>query len=181
MNKDVVAKRYGSALFQLAKEQDVVDTIEQSLRVVKGQFVGNHDLQKFLQIPTITKETKKQFIRETFASISDAVLNLLFLLIDRHRDDIVPALVDDYIERANEYRNIAEATVYSVRPLTEEETKALAELFAKKVNKETLRVTNIVDSTLLGGIKVRIGNRIYDGSLSSKLMNIQRELEINSL
>jgi F-type H+-transporting ATPase subunit delta len=181
MNKDVVAKRYAEALFQLAKEQKTVDTIEQNLRVVKEVFVANDELRKFLQLPTITKETKKQVINETFSSISDAVLQLLFLLIDRQRDGIIPALADDYIERANEYRNIAEATVYSVRKLTEEETNALAEMFAKKVDKKTLRITNVVDTTLLGGIKVRIGNRIYDGSLSSKLVKIQRELEVNSL
>jgi F-type H+-transporting ATPase subunit delta len=181
MNKDVVAKRYAEALFQLAKEQDNVETIEQNLRVVKEVFVKNTEFRRFLQVPTITKEAKKKVINETFSSISGTVLQLVCLLVDRQRDDIIPALADDYIERANEYRSIAEATVYSVRKLTGEETIALAEIFAKKVDKKRLRITNVVDSTLLGGVKVRIGNRIYDGSLSNKLIKIQRELEVNSL
>ena len=60
--------------------------------------------------------------------------------------------------------------------LTEEETKAISTTFAKKLGKKDLRIENIVDSNLLGGIKLRIGNRIYDGSLQGKLERLERQL-----
>ncbi|MGQ0452459.1 F0F1 ATP synthase subunit delta, partial [Bacillus sp. SS-TM] len=55
----------------------------------------------------------------------------------------------------------------------------IAEAFAKRTGKDAIRVKNVVDEDLLGGIKVRIGNRIYDGSLQGKLARIQRELMKN--
>ena len=70
---------------------------------------------------------------------------------------------------ANEERGVADATVYSIRPLTEAETEAFLQAFAAKIGKDRLRIENIVDSNLLGGIKVRIGNRIYDGSFVASL------------
>ena len=62
---------------------------------------------------------------------------------------------------ANEEKGIAEATVYSVRPLTADETEAISASFAAKVGKHSLNIENIVDTDLLGGLKIRIGNRIF--------------------
>jgi F-type H+-transporting ATPase subunit delta len=66
--------------------------------------------------------------------------------------------------------------VYSTRPLTEAEQQALSATFAAKVGKQSLRIENIVDTNLLGGIKLRIGNRIFDGSLRGKLERLERQL-----
>ena len=64
----------------------------------------------------------------------------------------------------------------STRALTETEYEALSSTFAAKVGKKSLRIENIVDSNLLGGIKVQIGNRIYDGSLQGKLERLEHQL-----
>lgn len=73
-------------------------------------------------------------------------------------------------------KGIADAKVYTVRPLTEAEKEALSVSFAAKVGKKSLRIDNIVDTNLLGGIKLRIGNRIFDGSLRGKLERLERQL-----
>lgn len=99
------------------------------------------------------------------------------ILIDRHREDYIAEMADHFIELANDERGIAEAKVYSVRPLTEAESEALSSVFASKVGKQSLRIENIVDSNLLGGIKLRIGNRIFDGSLRGKLERMERQLQ----
>jgi F-type H+-transporting ATPase subunit delta len=98
------------------------------------------------------------------------------ILIDRHREDQISEVVDGFIELANDARGIAEAKVYSVRPLTDEERAAISQTFAEKIGKQWLRIENIVDTNLLGGIKLRIGNRIYDGSLRGKLDRLERKL-----
>jgi F-type H+-transporting ATPase subunit delta len=176
MSKDIVAKRYAVALFQLAKEKHMLETFEEDLRTVKEVFLGNKELQAFLELPNVTKEKKKEVLSQAFASLSQPILNTLYMLADRHRLDIVAEVADAYFDQANEERNVAEAIVSSVRPLTEDEKAGIAEVFAKKINKDAIRIKNIVDEELLGGIKVRIGNRIYDGSLQGKLTRIQREL-----
>ena len=176
MNKQVVAKRYASALFEIAKEQQLLDQLEQELRVVKQVFAQNEALLSVLNHPKVALAKKKALIQEAFASVSNVLQHTFMLLLDRHRIDIVEDLVDAFITLANEARGVAEAIVYSARPLTEDETKALAEVFAKKVGVDSLRITNIIDKDVIGGIKVRIGNRIFDGSVSGKLARLQRQL-----
>ncbi len=176
MNKQVVAKRYASALFEIAKEQQLLDQLEQELRVVKQVFAQNEALLSVLNHPKVALAKKKALIQEVFASVSNVLQHTFMLLLDRHRIDIAEDLVDAFITLANEARGVAEAIVYSARPLTEDETKALAEVFAKKVGVDTLRITNIIDKDVIGGVKVRIGNRIFDGSVSGKLARLQRQL-----
>jgi F-type H+-transporting ATPase subunit delta len=181
MSKGIVAKRYAVALFQLAKEQNTIDQIENELLVVKEVFTTNKDLIDVLNHPKVTNKAKKSIVKESFASLSKEVVNTLFLLVDRHRVDIVTDVVDYFVQNANKARGTEDAIVYSVRPLTENELSSISTSFAKKVGKTSLRLQNVVDKKLLGGVKLRIGNRIYDGSVSGKLERLERQLVANRL
>jgi len=176
MSNELVAKRYANALFELATEQNLVETVEHDLQVVKKEYVGNLELNKFLQHPGITKESKKSVLNDTFASISETVLNLVFLLVDRGRISTISNLVTEYVKIADETRNIADATVYSVTAMSSEELDKIGALFASKLGKNSIRLKNEIDPSLIGGYKVRVGNRIFDGSLKNKLVRIEREL-----
>ncbi|MGG2063416.1 MULTISPECIES: F0F1 ATP synthase subunit delta [unclassified Bacillus (in: firmicutes)] len=179
MSNEIVAKRYAVALFQIAKDKHVLEMFEEELRLVQSVFVSSNELHTFLGQPSISKEMKKQFLSNVFSTVSQPILNTLYILIDNHRETLVPEIVDAYVALANEERNVADAIVYSTRSLSEDEKLSIAEVFAKKTGKDAIRVQNVVDEDLLGGIKVRIGNRIYDGSLQRKLARIQRELMKN--
>jgi F-type H+-transporting ATPase subunit delta len=176
MSDIAVAKRYATALFELAKEQNLLDETVEELRAVREVFSSNDDLLAFLQHPKVNAESKKQFIAESFANLSTLVRNTLLLMTDRHRTDVISQMAVDFIELANEEKSVAEATIYTVRPLTESEQQAVSAAFAAKVGKRTLRIENIVDRSVLGGIKLRIGNRIFDGTVSGKLERLEREL-----
>ena len=176
MSNELVAKRYANALFEIATEQNLVETVEHDLHVVKKEYVQNVELHKFLQHPGITKESKKSVLNETFSSISETVLNLICLLVDRQRLNIIPDLENEYVLIANDARNIADATVYSVNEMPKEELDKIGALFAQKLNKNAVRITNEIDPSLIGGYKVRVGNRIFDGSLKNKLGRMEREL-----
>ncbi|WP_019153959.1 F0F1 ATP synthase subunit delta [Robertmurraya massiliosenegalensis] len=176
MSSSSVAKRYATALFQLSKEHQLLDQMEAELRVVKEVVVENADLQAVLKSPKLPIEKKKEILNGAFSKLNTFVLNTLMLLVERHREDDIAQVADEFIQLANEQRGIAEATVYTTRPLTDSERASLSLTFAKKVGKSSLNITNMVDSNLLGGVKIRIGNRIFDGSLSGKLERLERKL-----
>ncbi|WP_442596896.1 F0F1 ATP synthase subunit delta [Neobacillus sp. D3-1R] len=176
MSNSMVAKRYALALFQLSKENNLLTQIEEELRVVKSVLVNSSDLNAVLKSPKVSVAKKKEIIKDSFSKVNPFVLNTLMILVDRHRDDQIVDVVDQFIELANEEHGIAEAKVYSIRPLTKEESETLSTSFAAKVGKKSLRIENIVDTDLLGGLKIRIGNRIYDGSLRGKLERLERKL-----
>ncbi|HZG71099.1 MAG TPA: F0F1 ATP synthase subunit delta [Chondromyces sp.] len=176
MSTSTVAKRYALALLQIAKEQKQLESMEEELRIVKEVFTNNQELLSILHSPKLTIVKKQELLRGVFASLSPYVVNTLLLLTERHREDEIAEVAEAYIQLANEERGIAEATVSSVRPLSDQEVAAISANFAGKVGKKSLRITNVVNPQLLGGIKVRIGNRIYDGSISGKLKRLEKQL-----
>lgn len=176
MTGSTVAKRYALALFQLANEQNLLNQVEEELRVVKEVVTHNTDLKAVLTSLKLSIAQKKEIIKDSFESVNPYVLNTLMILIERHRENEISGVADHFIQLANDERGIAEAKVYSIRPLTEAESETLSATFAAKVGKRSLRIENIVDSNLLGGIKLRIGNRIFDGSLRGKLDRLERQL-----
>lgn len=176
MSDVVVAKRYAVALFELGQEKSMLENMEEELRTVREVFNSNNNLITFLKHPRLETTKKKQFLTEAFNGFSKEVMNTLNLLVDRHRETIIPAMIDHFINLTNEAQGIAEAEVFSVRELSDSELKAIQETFAAQLNKKSLRIHNTVDPTILGGIKLRIGNRIYDGSVSGKLERIERKL-----
>lgn len=85
-------------------------------------------------------------------------------------------MVRSFVEMKNEASGVAEADVYSVRELSSEELAQVEKVFVKRLNLNTLRMNNIVDASLLGGIRVQIGNKIYDGTLATQLKRLEQNL-----
>jgi F-type H+-transporting ATPase subunit delta len=176
MSNQLVAKRYASALFQIAKEQQILSTVEEELRVVKEVLQYNPDLKAVLKSSKLPIEKKKEIVKNAFTSVNHYVLNTVLILIERHREGEIVEVVNQFTELTNDELGIAEAEVTSIRPLSDAERDAISATFAAKIGKKSLRIENIVDSDLLGGVMLRIGNRIYDGSLRGKLSRLERKL-----
>lgn len=176
MTGSLVGKRYAAALFQIAKERQLVDQMANELRAIKEVFDQNKELVIVLKSPKLSKRKKKEILENAFKSINEYVLNTLMLLTDRHREEYIPDVAAQFLQLVDEDKGIVEADVYTVRPLTDEEKAALSSAYAAKIGKKSLRIRNFVDKNLLGGVKLRVGNRIIDGSLRGKLDRLHREL-----
>ncbi|MEJ9210504.1 F0F1 ATP synthase subunit delta [Bacillus smithii] len=174
MSNSIVANRYAAALFQVAKENDQVALIGEQMRVVKEVLQQTPELLFFLKLPKVDMSKKKELVQQAFSTASPFIVNTLLLMMENHREDNLLEMAEEYIALANNERGIAEATVTSVRPLNEEEKSSLSAVLAEKVGKQTLKIENVVDPKLLGGLKVRIGNRIIDGSLRGKLDRLKQ-------
>ncbi|GAB3044911.1 F0F1 ATP synthase subunit delta [Virgibacillus ainsalahensis] len=176
MSEALVAKRYAEALFQLGKEKAVLDQLLEDFRVVKEVFQTNKELITFLKHPRFDNEKKKQFLDEVFQGLGTDVVNTLKILVERHRVEVTPSIIDHLVQLSNDAKGIAEARVYSVRELSDAEKQELETSFAKRLNKVSVSFENVVDPTLVGGVKIRMGNTIYDGSISGKLKRIERDM-----
>ncbi|MBN8235005.1 F0F1 ATP synthase subunit delta [Halobacillus kuroshimensis] len=176
MSQSIIAHRYADALFQLGQERSKLEKFETELQTLKEVFRSSEEIISFLKHPRFSIDQKKTMIAESFQSFSEEIVNLLKLLVERHREDIILDMIQDYIRMMNDAKGIADADVYSVRQLSEAEKQRISESFAPKVGKQSLNLTNIVDPSIIGGIRLRVGNRIFDGSVSGKLRRIERKL-----
>jgi F-type H+-transporting ATPase subunit delta len=171
-----VAKRYARALFEVAKERGMIDRIEAELNDIVGAIKGNADLSKILLHPHISADAKKELAKELFhAHIAAETKNFLDIVIENGRESDLTGIAAAYVKLANEERGIADAIVTTAKPLSEAEQAELAEKFGKLINKQ-LRIQTVIDPSILGGVVVKIGDRLYDGSIKSKLEHFAHQL-----
>src|SRR5690625_4829604 len=119
MSELVVAKRYAEALFQLGEQKNLADKYIEEFRVIRTVFLEHDELHRLLKQPKVSNKEKKQFITPVFGGVHKDVLHTLLLLVDKKRIEIAPSMVDHFIAMVNDAKGIAEATVYSVRALTD--------------------------------------------------------------
>lgn len=176
MSESITANRYAEALFQIANEKNILNKLNEELNVVKEVVEHDKQLNTFLKHPGINNEEKKQFIDKVFQGLSIEIVNTFKLLVERRRTEVISSMVDHFNQMFNDARGIAVATVHSVRPLSKVELKALEESFSKRLNKTAVEFEQVIDPSVLGGLKIIVGNRVYDGSAAGKLKRIERRI-----
>lgn len=179
MSRDVVvAKRYAKALFELAEQQKVVTEVEEQLKLIVQTLEQEPKIQQFLSLPSIDPEGKVATLKSAFGDrVSALVFNTIELLISRRRHDVIADVYAAYMRIAGDALGQAHATIYSSQALTDEELAGVVAQFGQLTGK-TIIAQQIVEPDLLGGVQVRIGDRLYDGSLSGKLDRLQKSLKI---
>ncbi|NIK79411.1 F-type H+-transporting ATPase subunit delta [Paenibacillus castaneae] len=179
MSRDtVVAKRYAKALFELAEKQQAVAEVEGQLKLIVGVLEQDPEIEKFLSLPSIDPASKIAVLKAAFGDqVSALVLNTLEILITRRRQGDIADVYAAYTKVAGDSLGQAHATVYAAKALSDEELAGVAAQFGQVTGK-TIIAQQIVEPSLLGGVQVRIGDRLYDGSLSGKLDRLQKSFKI---
>lgn len=171
---NAVAKHYAVALFEVANKKNELEQVESNVTDIAEILKAQPEFVTFLTHPLIASENKKKTIEAVFGGrVATTTLNVLYLLIDNNRADLIREIGEEYVRLANEARNIVDATVKSAVELSPEQVIEVAAQFSKLTGK-TVRVHPTVDPSILGGIIVRIGDRVYDGSVKSKLDRFKR-------
>lgn len=177
MSETIIAKRYAQAIFELGNELGQIEKFTEQFLVIQTVFNENKELYQFLTYPNIAFEQKKNFIYTVFKDMEKEVVHTIALLVERHRTKIIPLMVDVFLELVHDQAGIATALIYSAKSLSKEQEATLKGNFEKRLNKRKLEVKNIVDPAIIGGVKVRIGNRIYDGSIQNKLERLAKSMK----
>ncbi|MEK4519763.1 F0F1 ATP synthase subunit delta [Paenibacillus sp. FSL H8-0122] len=175
MSRDtVVAGRYAKALYSVAVDEGITLQVEEQLKLVVEVLHNDAEVKRFILAPRISQSDKLNVLRVTLqGKVSEAVMNTVELLVERGRTDIFEELLAKYIKIEGDALGIGYATVYSAYSLNQAEQDSVAAEFSQLTGRK-IRVTNVVDTSLLGGLKVVIGDTLYDGSLSGKLTRLEK-------
>jgi len=171
-----VARVYAGSLFEIAKEKNMVPQVEEELNIVVQILAEETEFKSYINTPGITGEVKKSFINKVFAgNISEYTLNLLNLLIDNGRQESISGIYEAFVELDDIHNNRERITVITQTSLGESLIANIRSQIGKKLNKEII-VTEKVDESILGGIIIKIGDLVIDGSLAKGLKNIKSNL-----
>ena len=168
----LVAKRYSEAFFSLALDKNKVSEYKEDFKLVLDTFKGVDSIDLFFASEKITKQEKKDLIEKSFnEKISVDAKNLLKLLVDKGRMGYITEIAEDYFHLANENLNICEGLIESVRPIDETRIKELETLLAK--NGQTVVLKQKINKSLISGFRITLNNEVIDGSMKSKIDQMQ--------
>ncbi len=176
MLENAVARRYAQAFFAIAREKDLVDKLESELEIVVSAINGTDELKKVMDHQLVSPEEKKAIIEKIFSQeVSELTVNLLDVVIEKYRATYIPAIYDEFVTYANELRNMADAQVKTAVELSDADLEAIKTKLSAATGK-TIRLQSDVDPSLIGGVMVRIGDKVIDGSIASKLTKLKDNL-----
>ena len=174
MARKAHAKRYAQAIFEIALETKELDRWQSDLRKI-ASVVGDAAFMALLESPKFHFDDKSRLLSERLEGVNPLALNLVLLLVTKGRLDIIADVADEYQRLLDSYRGIEQAEVITAVPLDDEGKLKLTEYLSAIVDKK-ISLSSEVDPGLLGGVTVRIGGKLLDGSTRSKLVALKREL-----
>jgi len=173
-----VGVRYAQALFELAKSQGDAGAVEADLKSLKAMRAESDDLRTLIGSPAFDAAAKGKGLAAVAeaAGFSGTTKKFLGLVAANRRASALPDMIRAFEKLAAEDRGAVSAEVTTALPLTEAQAKALAASLRTALGKDP-EIETRVDPAILGGIKVRVGSRLYDASLKSRLDSLKFALK----
>ena len=169
-----LAERYAAALFELADERHALDAVAGDLRELRTMLQQSHDLARLLRSPVLSREDQAKAIAALSerAGLSELTRDFLGVAAGNRRLFAVPAMIEAYLNQLAERRGEVTAEITTAQPLNETQQNTLGEQLRRAVGRR-VTVDLRVDPSLLGGMIVKVGSRMIDGSLKSRLHRLQ--------
>ncbi|MCD5413502.1 MAG: F0F1 ATP synthase subunit delta [Clostridiales bacterium] len=173
---ELVANRYAMALFEVASENNTIESVQKDLRFIVDSLDENPKLEELFRSPLIKDKEIKQIMQECFvSSIESKVLNFLFVLVDKRRQNYIRRIANQFKILVDKANNVAEATAVTAEPMRDEDLVLLKEKLSK-ATKKNVSLINKVDTEVLGGILIKMGDKEIDGTVKRRLGELKEQL-----
>jgi F-type H+-transporting ATPase subunit delta len=172
--RDVAAKRYAEGALLIAREDGTEEAWAEGLRAMAAAF-SDPEAQAFFENSRVPDAVKIKLAEQALAGVDPLVLNLARLLVRRNRTALAAQIAEAFQELLDEARGVYHAEVTTAVPISDDEASAVQRRLAEIVGGEVV-VKPEVDENILGGLVVRIGDKLIDGSTRTRLQDLKREL-----
>ena len=174
-----MAERYASALFSLAKEQNAVDSVGSALADFSALIQASPDLQRLVRSPAFSAEDQTRALDAVLNKIGITGLTASFikLVATKRRLFAIGDMINGYRRLSDAAKGVTRATVTVAEPLSDAQTSALQDALRAITGGKSVEVDVQHDPGIIGGLIVRIGSRMVDGSLKTKLNSIRTRMK----
>lgn len=177
MSSTKIAARYAKPLLELAEEKKLLDKVYADIQSVSSICNGNRDFVLMLKSPLISHLKKADILSRIFkGKIQDLSNDFLQIIAKKNRESLIPEIAEQFIQIYNEKMGFQEAVVTTPVKLDSESTKAFEKLVASITGKKPL-LKEKIDSDLIGGYIVKLGDRQIDDSVSGKLKDLKLKFQ----
>ncbi len=174
----LVSKTYGDALFAVAKEADRIDEIFEAAKAVSDILHTNEEFSRLMKHPKVAKEDKVKIVEETFENkVPKEMLGVMVLLVQKGRAEEILSVLDYFVNFVKEEKKIGKADVTTAIALNDVQKDKIEKRLLETTKYETFEMNYRVDESIIGGMIIRIGDRVVDSSIKTKLYDLSRELK----
>ena len=170
-----VASRYGLALYSLALEENKIDSWQTDVKTLKGIFLENPDFIMILGSSFNSLEERIEILEKSLKGVDKNIVALIDVIMENNRTDCLIDVFDSFNSYCNQYRGVSEGLIYSTLKLDQ----TVIDQIEKKISKiegSKVELKNVIDPSLIGGVKVVIKDRIYDGSIKHNIEMMKKDL-----
>lgn len=170
-----VSSHYGLALYSLAVDLDKVSEYQLEVKELSRIFKENEDFIMVLGSSFLPIEERQEILRKALVGVSDNVMAFIMVIMDNNRINEILDIFDSFNSYCNEYRGVSEGLIYSAFKLDQ---KVIDQIQTKmeKIEHNKVELKNIIDPTLIGGVKIVIHDHVYDGSIKHHIENMKTDL-----
>ena len=174
-----IAKKYAQALIELAENDlNLQETFFHEIKTINDSLFQTTNSKQIFKNPAISKNEKKELIKNLFlGKTNQRVLNFLFLLIDKQRFGLMAEIQNEMLKLVNKSKGVVVAEIFSANELDKDALENLRQKLESTLGQnEKITIESKIEPGLIGGLKVKINDLVYDGSVKEKLENLKRRL-----
>jgi F-type H+-transporting ATPase subunit delta len=170
-----IAEVYGRALFEVAKENDVLDRVHDELGEFADALSEDSNLQVFFFSPYFSSEEKKEGVKRIVSDADERMVNFLELLAERHRMPVLFRIRRAFDSMWADENKLLPVTVTSAVELDEELVNSIGERIEEQTGRR-VELSSNVDPDVLGGLQVRVGNMVLDATVRNRLEKLRKQV-----
>lgn len=176
LTKEQITARYGTALFDYAQDMNALDKVHADLQELRKAILNNPRILSVFSDPIFNSDEKKKSLTVIEQGFTIEVQTFLNLLLDyNHFQDLV-AIIDCFNELYNSNKKVMVGTAITAVKLDDAQLKALGDSYARKFHLSDVHLENEVDESVIGGVILKVGDCVIDGSVKNKLKKIRAQL-----
>lgn len=172
--RDTAARRYAEAAFDIGRADRTLETWERDLERLRDALAAG-ELRSLVEHPAVAFADKERVLRRVVGDVSPEALSLVLLMVRRGRPGAIDAMVRHFASLVRRHRGISLAEVRTALELDESQRAAVMDRLHELTGDE-IEINEVVDESLIGGITVRIGDRLYDASVRNRLERLRARL-----
>ena len=176
MNNSRASERYAKSLLTLSIDENLLRDVKSDIDMLMGIFSRSREISNLYINPIIPIHHKVEISKQLFENkINKLTLNLLLNVIYRKRDSLIESIFLKFIELYNLYKNIVESSITTTTEL-DDITLDYIKSFSEKISNKKVSLMQNIDKNIIGGFNLKIGDKMYDCTISSKINELKKQL-----
>ena len=170
-----VSSRYGLALYSLALEKNKVLEWQEEVKELKRVLLENTDFIMILGSSFLSLKERQEILVKTLVNVQEEIVALISVVMENNRTNCLIDIFDSFNSYCNEYRGVSEGYIYSTLKLEQTVINQIEKKISQ-IEQNKVELKNVIDPTLIGGVKIVIHDRIYDGSIKHQIEMMKKDL-----